>query len=86
MTNFLGWRKATWAVVLWTVAMAVWVVSGAAGVVILLAIWVAGLVALTMVWTMSRPMSHVGRGVQDGFFVWPGRGHWRLLNLHRRGE
>ena len=84
MTKFFGWRKATWALLLWTVAMAIWLLVGNIGLILLVALWIGGMLALTSVWTMSRPISQTGRGIGDGFFVRPGRGNWRLLNLHDR--
>jgi hypothetical protein len=82
MTNFLHWRKMTWAIVLWSAAIVTWLLArdpGAAGVVLGL----VGTAGLGFVWFLTQPLFRKGRGLRHGFFVRPGRGHWRLVNLHR---
>ena len=46
MTNFLHWRKMTWALVLWSAAIVTWLLArdpGAAGVGVLWFVGTAGL-------------------------------------------
>lgn len=88
MTNFLHWRKATWALLLWSAAAAIWLVaawlSAAEGMAALAGIsWALGMAGLGFVWFISQPLVRQGRGVANGFFIRPGRGNWRLVNLHR---
>lgn len=83
MTRFLRWRKTTWALVLWSVAMATWVVVGGPEVLLGL-LWLAGAAALGLVWFLTRSPFRQGRGFGNGLFVWPGPGNWRVVNLHRR--
>jgi hypothetical protein len=63
MKRFLRWRKMTWAIVLGTVAMAVWLIGGG-GLVMVPALWAFGVVVLTIVWFMSRPLWRQGRGAR----------------------
>ena len=83
MTNFLHWRKMTWAFVLWTVGVAVWLIMGSTPMPVVALLWVLGLVVLSVTWLMTQSAFAQGRGFGDGFFVRPGRGRWRLFNLHR---
>lgn len=62
MKRFLYWRKMTWAILLWNVAMVVLLVSG--GVVLTFLVWSLGLIALTSIWFGSRPLWRVGHGAR----------------------
>ena len=83
MTKFLHWRKMTWALVLWSASMATWLVVGGSGVVLVGVLWLLGAAGLGVLWFMTQPLFRQGRGLQGGFFVRPGPGQWRVLNLHR---
>ena len=83
MTNFLHWRKTTWALVLWSAAAVIWLLAGNSGAVLVGFLWLVGTVGLGYVWFMTQPLFRRGRGFGDGFFVRPGRGRWRVVNLHR---
>ena len=88
MTNFLHWRKATWALLLVSGAAATLVVggtlAGSTGTAALAGItWLLGVAGLGFVWFMTQPLIRQGRGFRDGFFVRPRPGNWRLVNLHR---
>lgn len=83
MTRFLRWRKMTWALVVWSTAMATWAVVGGPGVVLLGVLWLAGAAGLSATWFTTRPPFRQGRGFGDGLFTWPGPGHWRVVNRHR---
>jgi hypothetical protein len=61
MKNFRYWRKMTWALVIWSAAMAVLVVSGGFGLPTI-ALAIAGLGVLGFVWFMTRPLWRVGHG------------------------
>ena len=63
MTRFLRWRKMTWAILLGSVAMLAWMIGGGT-VVPILALWSAGLLVLTVVWFMSRPLWRHGHGAR----------------------
>lgn len=68
-----SWRKATWALVLWTGLAVLWIVvgwqnvdtttagqvGGAIGTSIVLLIWFIGFIVLGLVWLMSRPKNNV---------------------------
>jgi hypothetical protein len=83
MTNFLHWRKMTWALVFWSVAMATWLVVGSFSAQLVGLLWLVGAAGLGLLWFMTQPLVRQGRGFGHGFFVRPGPGHWRVLNLHR---
>lgn len=63
MTNFIQWRKMTWAIVLWSAAMAVWMI-GVGAVVLTSLVFSFGIVALAGVWFMSRPLWRQGHGAR----------------------
>jgi hypothetical protein len=63
MTRFLHWRKMTWAILLGSLTMAVLMIGGG-GVVLIAALWSAGLLVLTVVWFMSRPLWRQGHGAR----------------------
>ena len=82
MTNFLHWRKTTWALVLWSGLMATWIVVAVSGRAIVALLWLAGMIVLGLFWLATQPLFRRGRGLR-GFFVRPGWGQWRVVNLHR---
>ena len=82
MTNFLHWRKMTWALVLWSGFVAAWTVIVGSGLAIAVLWWLAGMIVLGSVWLGTQPLFQQGRGI-SGVFVWPGRVDWRVVNLHR---
>jgi hypothetical protein len=43
MTNFLHWRKMTWALVLWSAAMTAWPLIGSVEATRVGVLWVAGI-------------------------------------------
>ena len=65
MTRFLPhWRKATWALAIFTALMGVWIVTGTAigggiGVTFIVILWFIGFVVLGVVWLMSQPKNNV---------------------------
>lgn len=63
MTRFLHWRKMTWAILLWSVAMTAWLIAGGAVVTSFL-LWSFGTVLLTVVWFVSRPVWRQGHGLR----------------------
>jgi hypothetical protein len=63
MTRFLHWRKMTWAILLWGVAMAAWLISSGAVVPSLL-MWSFGTVLLILVWFVTRPLWRQGHGLR----------------------
>jgi hypothetical protein len=83
MTNFLHWRKTTWALGIWSAVLAIWLVAGNANVFVVVGLWLAGVAALGILWFSTQPLFRRGRGLGDGFFVKPRAGDWRILNLHR---
>ncbi len=83
MKNFLHWRKTTWALLVWSAAMIAWLFVGAPSVPLAVGLWFVGCVVLAFVWFMTQPLHRQGRGMRDGFFVRPGLGSWRVVNLHR---
>jgi hypothetical protein len=82
MTNFLHWRKMTWALVLWSGYIATWMLITGPGQAIVALWWLAGMIALGSLWLATQPLFQQGRGLR-GVFVRPGRGQWRVANLHR---
>jgi hypothetical protein len=63
MTRFLHWRKTTWAIVLWGVAMTAWLIVGGPAVTSLL-MWSFGTVVLALLWFMTRPLWQQGHGLR----------------------
>ena len=82
MTNFLQWRKMTWALLTWSAAMTAWILIGSIDATRVGVLWVAGMIFLSLLWLATQPLFQQGRGL-SGIFVKPCRGQWRLLNLHR---
>ena len=82
MIRFVHWRKMTWALVLWSAAVVMW--SVVVGPTVLLGVaWLFGTAGLCLAWFMTQPLYLQGRGLQGGFFVRPGPGNWRVVDLHR---
>jgi hypothetical protein len=62
MGNFKYWRKMTWALVLWSAGVVVFIVLGGLGISSL-AIALLGLLVLGILWFMTRPLWRSGHGV-----------------------
>ncbi len=58
MRNVLHWRKATWALVLWSGYLATWMVLTGSGPTIVVLWWLAGLGLLQLI---TEPLYHTGR-------------------------
>ena len=43
MTNFLQWRKMTWALLLWSAAMTAWILIGSISATQVGVLWAAGM-------------------------------------------
>ena len=82
MTNFLHWRKMTWALLAWSAAMTAWILSGSTDATRVGVLWVAGMIFLSLLWLATQPLFQQGRGLR-GIFVKPSWGQPRVLNLHR---
>jgi hypothetical protein len=82
MTNFLQWRKMTWALLAWSAAMTAWILLGSTDATRVGVLWVAGMIFLSLLWLATRPLFQQGRGL-SGIFVKPRRGQLRVVNLHR---
>ena len=65
MRKVLQWRKATWAIVLWSGYLATWMVLTGSGPTIVVLWWLVGLALLQLI---MRPLYQTGRGE-------PSRGH-----------
>ena len=72
MTNFLHWRKMTWAFVLWSAALTAWLLIGGVGPIGVL-LWFAGMSGFGLLWLATQPLFRQGRGLR-GYFVRPGPG------------
>jgi hypothetical protein len=81
VTNFLHWRKTTWALLLWSGYIATWALITGSGSAIVAVWWLAGLVVFRPLSSATQPLFRQGRSL-DGF-VRPGWTHWRVVNLHR---
>jgi hypothetical protein len=53
----------TWAILFGSVAMLAWMIGGGTFVLIS-ALWLAGLLVMTVVWFMSRPLWRQGHGAR----------------------
>ena len=72
MTNFLHWRKASWALVLWSGYIATWTLITGPGPA-MVALWsLAGMIVLGSLLYATQPLFKQGPGL-SGLFVWPGR-------------
>jgi hypothetical protein len=63
MTRFLYWRKMTWAILVWSVAVIVWMIAGGAVMASFL-VWSFGTVVLTLLWFSTRPLWRQGHGAR----------------------
>ena len=62
MTNFLHWRKMTWALVLWSGYVATWAVITGSGPAIVTLWWLAGLIfVFGALWLGTQPLFRRGR-------------------------
>ena len=61
MGNYRYWRKMTWALVLWSAGVVVFMIFGGLGISSL-AIALLGLVVLGILWFMTRPLWRSGHG------------------------
>ena len=82
MTNFLHWRRMTWALALWSAYVVVWTGLTHSGPALFTLWWLAGTIVLGSLWLATQPLFQQGRGL-NGFFVRPGWTSWRVVNLHR---
>jgi hypothetical protein len=62
MERFRNWRKMTWALVLWSAGIVVFMFLGGLGISSG-AIAVLGLIVLGILWFMTRPLWRSGHGV-----------------------
>jgi hypothetical protein len=82
MTNFLHWRKMTWALVLWSGYLPAWMAVTGSGLAIVMLWWLGGTILLGSLWLATQPLFQRGRGL-GGVFVRPGWTQWRVLDFHR---
>jgi hypothetical protein len=82
MTNFLHWRKMTWALVLWSGYVPTWAVVTGSGPAMVMLWWLVGMIVFGSLWLVTQPLFQKGRGL-TGCFVRPGWTDWRVVNLHR---
>jgi len=61
MERFRNWRKMTWALVLWSAGIVVFMAFGGLGISSG-AIGVVGLIVLVILWFMTRPLWRSGHG------------------------
>jgi len=63
MTRFLPhWRKATWALAIFTALMGSWAgtaIGGGIAITFIAILWFVGFIVLGLVWLMSRPEEYV---------------------------
>jgi hypothetical protein len=78
VTNFLHWRKMTWALLLWSGYIATWATMTGSGPAIIIVWWLVGLVVFRSLWVVTRHPFRQGR-LLDGF-VWPDGTRWRVAN------
>ena len=62
MTRFVHWRKMTWVLLIWTVAMAAVVLTF--GPAIAFFVWSLGFATLSVLWFMTRPLWRQGHGAR----------------------
>ena len=82
MTNFLHWRKMTWALLAWSAAMTAWILFGSISATLAGVLWFAGIILLGLLWLATQPLYQQGRGL-GGIFRKPSRRQLRVVNLHR---
>jgi hypothetical protein len=81
MTNFLHWRKPTWALVLWSGYIATWALLTGPGPAMIAVWWLAGMIVIGSLLFATQPLFRQGPGL-SGLFVWPGPTDWPAGN-HR---
>jgi hypothetical protein len=54
MTNILHWRKMIWALVLWSVYIAIWTVFAGSGPAMVALWWLAGVVVFGPLWFATQ--------------------------------
>jgi hypothetical protein len=62
MTRFLHWRKMTWVLLIWTVALVAAVPTFGAALVFF--VWSLGFASLSVLWFMTRPLWRRGHGAR----------------------
>jgi hypothetical protein len=70
MTNFLHWRKSTWAFVLWSAYIATWTLITGPGPAMVALWWLGGMIVLGSLLFATQPVFQQGPGL-SGLFVWP---------------
>ena len=60
MTNFLHWRRMTWALVLWSAYVATWAAITGSGPAIVMLWWLAGMIVLGSLWLATQPLFQKG--------------------------
>ena len=63
MARFRYWRRTTWALLLWSAGIVVFMVIGGVGTSSI-ALAVAGLIVLSIIWFMNRAPWRVGHGMR----------------------
>jgi hypothetical protein len=81
VTDFLHWRKATWALLLWSGYITTWALITSADPAMVIVWWLVGLAVFRPLWSMTQPIFRQGRG--PGGPVRPGGTPWRVVDLHR---
>jgi hypothetical protein len=81
MTGFLHWRKATWALLLWSGYITTWAVITGSDPAMVVVWWLVGLVVFRPLWFMTQPLFRHGRG--PGALVPQGGTPWRVVDPHR---
>jgi hypothetical protein len=81
MTDFIHWRKATWALLLWSGYIATWAVITGSDFTMVIVWWLAGLVVFRPLWVLTQPLLRQGRG--PGGPVRQGGTPWRVVSPHR---
>jgi hypothetical protein len=70
MTNFLHWRKPTWALLLWSGYITTWAAISGPGPAMIALWWLAGMIVLGSTLFATQPLFQQGPGL-SGLFVWP---------------
>ena len=60
MTNFLHWRKMTWALLAWSAAMTAWLLIGGVGPMGVGLLWFAGMTGFGLLWLATQPLFQTG--------------------------
>ena len=82
MTNFVHWRKMSWAFLAWSAAMSAWILFGTIVATLGGVLWFAGMILLGLLWLATQPLYQQGRGL-GGVFLKPSWRQLRVVNLHR---